>query len=311
MANYYLIWSILFTSFALMGAFDLITTLHKAERTRSVTVYLILEGVSMVGYWVLIGMLFSPDRVNEGFETPYKYLAIALSLLLWIVKRIAIRSGWWSLGGISLKDALRENQGLCFIFDSKGRLVQESVSLYSECFWLQNHPNRASFLKACEKNAYEGDFLKDPQLRIKLYTEQARKVVSLKKDTITNRRGDVIGEIWSGTDITELQTVYEALRESETELIEVQSVLVNYLEMVEAYERTKAEQDISLRMNELIGQEMMTLLKQLQVMEISLKDKDLTVFNHQLDQAITNCKGVIKDVRKTVGLISNNTGESL
>lgn len=311
MASYYLIWSILFTSFSLMGAFDLVRTLHKARKTSKIVAYATLEVVSIFGYCFLMGKLFEPNHVNRGFETPFKYFIISLSILLWTVKLIAIKRGRWPLNTISLKDALKENQELCFIFDSKGRLVQETVAVYPDCLWLHNLPNKASFLKACGENAYEGDFFLDPQLRIKLYSERSRKVVSFKKETITNRKMDIIGEIWTGTDITELQIVYEALKESQNELIEVQSILVNYIELVEAYERTKAEQEISARMNELIGQEMMALLKQLQVMEISLKDKDLSVFDHQLDQAIANCKDVIKDVRKTVSLISNNTGESV
>ncbi len=138
-----------------------------------------------------------------------------------------------------------------------------------------------------------------------------RKVIGFKRENIVNAKGDAIGEVWTGSDITEFQMVYEALKESQNELIEVQTVLVNYLEMVEDYERTKAEQEISLRMNEIIGHEMMTLLKQLQVMEINLREEDLNSFNQLLKTAILNCKDIIKDVRKTVQLISTNDGEIL
>lgn len=311
MASYYLIWSILFTSFSLLGAYDLVMTVYKAKKTKRVIAYVGFESISLVGYFILMAMLFSPEQVNTGFETPFKYAVISLSLFLWGLKLAAVQKGRWQLNTISLKDALRDNQEICFVFDNKGRLVQRAMAACDDCFWLQNILNKESFLRACMENAYEKDFLLDPQFKIKRYTEKSRKVVSFKRDTITNNKMEVIGEIWIGTDITELQTVYEALKESQNELIEVQSVLVNYLDLVEDYERTKAEQDISLRMNELIGQEMMTLLKQLQVMEIDLKEKSPTDFNRQLTTAIASCKDVIKDVRKTVQLISTNSGEPI
>lgn len=309
MAGYYLIWSMLFTSFSLLAAIDLVLTIQKAKRTKQTIGYIILESANILGYLYLLGELFSPVNVNGGFQTPLKYIVILLTAILWLFKAISIKKHQWHLSPLSLKDALKENQHLCFVFDNKGWVVQSSLGNLESCQWLSGLQNKADFLKACMENAYEEEFINDPQLKIKFYTEQVRKVIGFKREKITNPKGEPIGEVWTGDDITELQVIYEALKESQTELMEVQSVLVNYLEMVEDYERTKSEQEISLRMNEIIGHEMMTLLKQLQVMEMNLKEDDLSSFNQQLKTAILSCKDIIKDVRKTVQLISTNDGE--
>ncbi len=145
MAGYYLMWSIIFTSFSLLASIDLVMTIRKAKRTKKTIVYILLEGISIAGYLYLLGILFSPDNVNGGFYTPLKYMPLLLTGSLWLFKGFAIKGNKWHLSSISLKDALKENQHICFIFDSKGWVVQSTLGTFDSCQWLNDIQSKADF----------------------------------------------------------------------------------------------------------------------------------------------------------------------
>jgi signal transduction histidine kinase len=267
---------------------------------RGLKLYIGFEVVLVMAIIYELGVLFKPQRQVYDFNIIIAVLPMILLMMLWSAGFWMKQREYFNKAKIGLKDALNSEKLICYVFNQKGLLVQHSLGPLLDVSGFNQISCEEDLQTSIKVHCYSGTEWSSHSELVIIDREEQSFIYGFSRENVLTPRGDIIGCIWSASDQTELQRLYEDLSMKQAELKEIQNYLGSYLEVVEDLERMQSQKDIARKMNETIGQELMTLLKLLQIMNQPTALMDEIKFREQLDLAIGQCREIIGGVRETV-----------
>lgn len=256
---------------------------------------------------VLVGLLIITDL--SGYKTFLYYTipvisAEVLTLFMWF----HIRSARFGFTELSLKSVIQSMGDCILVLDLKHRIMDANLAFFEPVFG-QKKP--WTYMDFCRQLSIEEIVSeKERQILSDLLNAEGEQEINFLINThaltctcktvlLHNAKGDRIGLMISFHNITAHSQLRQELEDKKQELITINNELQDFILVVNRLEEEKVKREISLRIQNSIGQEIMELLTMLEVAK--LKTDSTSV--HELELAVEACRKLIGRIRESVAEI--------
>jgi hypothetical protein len=205
---------------------------------------------------------------------------------------------------LSIKSVIQSIGDCILILDTKHWIRDANFSFFEPVFAQKKPCTYADFCSHLSAGRVTQE--KDIQLLSELLHSEEEKEIDfqLNQETVTctcktiplfNAKCDRIGRMISFHNITAHKRLMEELEDKKQELMDINDKLQDYMVVANRLEEAKVKREISLSIQNSIGQEIMELLTMLEVVQIKTDKPSI----QELELAVEACRKIIGKIRSS------------